>query len=71
MVSGQRILRLVAVGADRRHALAARFGDLAPGEIYRATAWVKAEPGVRVMIEARELRRPEYGKSVELRRCSV
>ena len=31
VVSGQRILRLVAVGADRRHALGARFGDLAPG----------------------------------------
>ena len=30
VVSGQRILRLVAVGADSRHALGARFGDLAP-----------------------------------------
>ena len=54
MVSGQRILRLVAVGADSRHALGARFGDLAPSGIYRAIAWVKAEPGVRVMIEARD-----------------
>jgi hypothetical protein len=54
VVSSQRILRLVAVGADSRHALAARFGDLVPNGIYRATAWLKAEPGVRVMIEVRD-----------------
>ena len=62
VVAGQRILRLVAVGADRRHALAVRFGDLAPSGIYRATAWVKAEPGVRVMIEARDSVDPNTGK---------
>ena len=45
VVSRQRILRLVAVGADGRHALAARFGVLLRPE-YRATAWVKAEPGI-------------------------
>ena len=61
VVSGQRILRLVAVGADRRHALGVRFGDLAPSGIYRATAWVKAEPGVRVMIEARDSFDPHTG----------
>ena len=71
VVSGQRILRLVAVGADGRHALGVHFGDLAPSGIYRAIAWVKAEPGVRVMIEARDSVRPEHGKAVELRRCSV
>ena len=27
---------------------------LLPVEIYRAVAWVKAEPGVRVMMEARD-----------------
>jgi hypothetical protein len=54
VVSSQRILRLVAAGADGRHALGARFGGLAPGGVYRATAWVKAQPGVRVMIEARD-----------------
>jgi hypothetical protein len=54
VVLGQRILRLVAVGADGRHALGARFGGLAPGGVYRAIAWVKAEPGVRVMIAARD-----------------
>jgi predicted O-methyltransferase YrrM len=54
VVSGQHILRLVAAGADGRHALGARFGDLAPSGIYRAVAWVKAEPDVRVMIEARD-----------------
>ena len=53
-VSGQRILQLVAVGADSRHALGARSGDLAPERIYRTVAWVKAEPGVRVMMEARD-----------------
>ena len=58
MVSGWHILQLVAAGAngrsDIRHALGGRFGGLAPGGIYRAVAWVKAEPGVRVMIEARD-----------------
>ena len=54
VVGGQHILRLVAVGADRRHALGAGFGDLAPSGIYRAVAWVKAAPGVRVMIDARD-----------------
>jgi hypothetical protein len=62
VVSGQRILRLVAVGADRRHALGVRFDDLAPSGIYRATAWVKAEPGVRLMIEARDSFDPHTGK---------
>jgi adhesin HecA-like repeat protein len=61
VISGQRILRLVAAGADRRHALGVRFGDLVPGGIYRATAWVKAEPGVRVMIEARDSFDPNTG----------
>ena len=68
VVAGQRILRLVAAGADGRHALGARFGGLAPSECYRAIAWVKAEPGVRVMIEAG---RGSLRKVVELRRCSV
>jgi len=58
MVSGWHTLQLVAAGAngrsDIRHALGARFGGLAAGGIYRAVAWVKAEPGVRVMIEARD-----------------
>ena len=71
VVGGQHILRLVAVGADRRHALGAGFGDLAPSGIYRAVAWVKAAPGVRVMIEARDSIELAYGKAVELRRCSV
>ena len=62
VVAGQRILQLVAVGADRRHALGVHFGDLAPSGIYRATAWVKAEPGVRVMIEARDAVDPLTGK---------
>jgi hypothetical protein len=64
VVSGQHILRLVAVGADRRHALGVRFDNLAPGGMYRATAWVKAEPGVRVMIEARDSFDPHTRKPV-------
>ena len=35
VAAGQRILRLVAVGTDGRHALGARFGGLAPGGMYR------------------------------------
>ena len=31
VVYGQPILQLAAVGADRRHALGAQFGDLVPG----------------------------------------
>jgi hypothetical protein len=62
VVSGQPILQLVAVGADRRHALGARFGELVPGEIYRVVAWVKAEPGVRVMIDARDSYAPKTEK---------
>src|SRR5215813_618518 len=64
--SGQRILRLVAVGADvpsdGRHALGVYFGGLVPGEVYRAIAWVKVKPGVRVMIEARDGVDPLTGK---------
>jgi hypothetical protein len=54
VVSGKRILRLVADGADGRHALAARFGGLTPGGIYRIIAWVKAERDVRAMMEVRD-----------------
>jgi hypothetical protein len=54
VVSGQRILRLVAVAAESRHALSARFSGLAPHRIYRVITWVKGEPGVRVMIEVRD-----------------
>jgi hypothetical protein len=62
VISGQRILRLVAVGTDGRHALGVRFGELAPDQVYRAIAWVKAEPGVRVMIEARDSNDSHTGK---------
>jgi hypothetical protein len=62
VVAGQRILRLVAVGADGRHALGVRFGSLVPGGVYHAVTWVKAEPGVRVMIEARDSLEPDTGK---------
>jgi hypothetical protein len=54
VVPGQRILRLVAAGTEGRHALGARFGDFAPGGVYRAIAWVKAGPRVRVMLETRD-----------------
>ena len=62
MTPARPILRLVAVGADGRHALGGRFGGLAPGGVYRATTWIKAEPGVRVMIEARDSFEPNTEK---------
>jgi hypothetical protein len=51
---GQRMLRLVAVPSDGRHALSARFGGLAPGAVYRAMSWIRAEPAAHVMIEVRD-----------------
>jgi hypothetical protein len=60
VVAGQRVLRLVAVG-DNQHALGASFGGLAAGHTYRAIAWIKAEPGLRVMIDARDGRQSSYG----------
>jgi acyl carrier protein len=62
MVTGQHIMRLAAAGPEGRHALGARFGGFSPGGIYRAIAWVKTEPGVRVMIEARDSEDPLTGK---------
>jgi hypothetical protein len=62
VVSGQRIMRLVAVGVAGRHALGIRFSGLAPGGVYRAAAWVKAVPHVRVMLEARDSIDPHPGK---------
>ena len=60
-VAGQSILRLVAVGIDGRHALGMRGGGLVPRKAYRAVAWVKAEPGVCVMMEARDSIDPHTG----------
>jgi hypothetical protein len=61
VVAGQSILRLVAIGIDGRHALGVRSGGLVPRKAYRAVAWVKAEPGVRVMMEARDSIDPHTG----------
>jgi hypothetical protein len=61
VVAGQRVLRLVAVGSENQHALSASFGGLAAGHTYRAIAWIKAEPGLRVMIEARDGGQSSYG----------
>jgi hypothetical protein len=61
VVSGQRIVRLVAVGPDR-HTVGERFGGLASNGVYRVVAWVKAQRGVRVMIEARDSVDPNTGK---------
>ena len=44
---------------------------LLPDGVYRATAWVKAEPGMRVMIEPVIPLGAEYGKTIELRRSSI
>jgi hypothetical protein len=61
VLAGQSILRLVAVGIEGRHALGMRGGGLVPRKAYRAVAWVKAEPGVRVMMEARDSIDPHTG----------
>jgi len=61
VVAGQSILRLVAIGIDGRHALGVRRGGLVPRKAYRAVAWVKAESGVRVMLEARDSIDPHTG----------
>jgi hypothetical protein len=42
--------------------LGARFGGLASAGVYRATTWIKAEPGGGVMIEARDSFDPNTGK---------
>ena len=39
-----------------------RFRRLVSDPVYRATAWIKAEPGVRVMIEVRDSFDPNTGK---------
>ena len=39
-----------------------RFDDLASNTIHRATAWVKAQPGIHLMIEARNSVDPSTGK---------
>jgi hypothetical protein len=62
VVNGQRIMRLAAAGPEGRHALGARFGGFSPGKVYRAIAWVRTEPDVRVMIEARDTVDPHTGK---------
>jgi acyl carrier protein len=62
VINGQRIMRLAAAGPEGRHALGACFGGLSPGKTYRAIAWVKTEPDVRVMIEARDTVDPHTGK---------
>jgi hypothetical protein len=61
VIAGQRVLRLVAVGSDNHHQLGASFGGLAAGHTYRAIAWIKAEPDLRVMIEARDGGQSSYG----------
>jgi pimeloyl-ACP methyl ester carboxylesterase len=62
MVTGQHIMRLAAAGPEGRHALGARFGGFSHGGTCRAIAWFKTEPGVRVMIEARDTHDPLTGK---------
>jgi hypothetical protein len=51
VVSGQPILRLVAVPTSGRHYVAAQFTGLDAGRVYRIAAWVKAPAAVKVEIE--------------------
>jgi hypothetical protein len=62
VVPGQPVLRLVAVPTENRHAVAVRFGGLAPNRVYRATVWIRALPGTRVVMEARDGLDPGNGR---------
>jgi hypothetical protein len=67
VVTGQSVLRLVAVPTEGRHYLAARSTGLDENRVYRITAWVKAAAGLKVEMELAD--RPDgmptnYGKAV-------
>ena len=63
VIPGQRILRLIAVGAngqsDGRHALGIRFRGLAAGGIYRAVAWIKELKSAQNRRSPRKIRRSQ------------
>ena len=64
IVAGRPILRLVAVPTEGRHYLAGQSTTLDKNRVYRITAWVKAAPGVKVEIEARDGINPRDGQPV-------
>jgi hypothetical protein len=51
VVTGQPVLRLVPSPHDGFHTLAGQFSGLNKNQIYRVTAWVKAEGGGNVQLE--------------------
>ena len=61
VVSGQPILRLVAVPTNGRHYLAAQFTGLNKDQVYRATAWVKGSAAVGVEMQAADELKPRSG----------
>jgi len=52
VVTGQPILRVVAVPTTGRHYWAAEFTGLNKNQVYRITAWVKAPAGLKVEMQA-------------------
>ena len=75
MVPGWHMLRLVAAGANGQSDTVMHWGSalvgLLPVESIARSPGSKHEPGVRVMIEARDSLDSALGKCLELRRCSI
>jgi hypothetical protein len=61
VVSGQPILRLVAVPTSGRHYLAAQFTGLDKDRVYRITGWVKGSAAVKVEMQASDELNPRGG----------
>ncbi len=62
MVSGQPVLRLIAIANDNGHTLAVRVTGLNKNQTYRISAWVKPVAGGNVELAA--LDRPDADKPV-------
>jgi len=63
LVSGQPVLKLVAVPTFGWHRLGMRFTHLAPGTDYRISVWVKPDAARFVMLEARDERQRYLGRA--------
>ena len=61
VVPGQPLLRFVAVPTTGRHYMAMQFTGLDKGQVYRATAWVKGSPAVKVEMQASDELLPRKG----------
>jgi len=61
VVSGQPILRLVAVPTSGRHYLAAQFTGLQKNQVYRIAAWIRGAARVKIAVEASDELKPSGG----------